>query len=87
MVLLNPGLAVKDASGVFVAFDGVATQPVAAAELGKGVLIHTEAGGAPLSRGGPLRLNYPSGVAIQPSVCKKEPGPAQLKSVIRLDLS
>ena len=74
-------------SAVFAAFDGVQTSPVSAVDLPKGILAHSEADGTPLSRGGPLRLTYPAGVAIQKSVCKKEDGPAELKSVVRIELS
>ena len=73
--------------GKFVASDGVESGIVASAELGVGVVVYADADGAPLATGGPLRLVYPEGVAVQASVCGKNPGPLQLKMLVRLELA
>ena len=74
--------------GMFVASDGIATDPIAYNELVKGYIVHSDASGSELpgSLGGPLRVIFPSGCAVQNSVCGT-PKPVNLKGVIRLTLS
>ena len=57
--------------GVLHASDGVATNPIHIDELCKGLLIHTDYSGEalPASQGGPLRIIFPKGIAVQSSVC------------------
>ena len=54
-------------SGVFEAEDGATTDPIEMSELVQGTLLHSDASGAPLSQkqGGPLRVTFPEGVAVQ----------------------
>ena len=71
--------------GAFAAADGLATAPIGAAELARGTLVHSDAGGAPLARGGPLRAVFPPGVAVQASPCGRT-APANVKGAVRLAL-
>ena len=48
--------------------------------------VHSTEAGDPLPRGGPLRLNYPAGVAVGLSVCGKEQKSPDLKGCVRLEL-
>jgi hypothetical protein len=80
------GLEAEGATGVFYSADGVKSQPIPAAELGDGVLVHTGPSGGPV-RGGPIRVRYPPGKAVQPSPCGKETVPLALKCVVKLCVS
>ena len=76
-------------SGTFVAADGAATEPIEFDELVRGWLVHSDSSGGdlPASLGGPLRVVYPSGCAIQSTVCKTKTSPVNLKGAVRLELS
>ena len=77
-------------SGVFTAEDGVSTEPIAMDELVQGVILHSaDAAGAPLpdKMGGPLRVCFPEGVAVQASPCGTGTKPVNLKSIVKLTLS
>lgn len=80
------GREAEGASGVFYATDGVKSKPIPADELGDGVLVHTGPSGGPV-RGGPIRVRYPPGKAVQPSPCGKETVPLALKGVVKLCVS
>eukprot|EP00967_Tisochrysis_lutea_P102974 scaffold155268_cov42-Tisochrysis_lutea.AAC.3 len=80
------GLEAEGTTGIFYASDGVKSLPIPANELGEGVLIHTSRTGGPV-RGGPIRLRYPPGKAVQPSPCGKETVPLSLKGVVKLCVS
>ena len=94
-----PGYARSIASGDFVASDGVQTDPIPLADLVQGVLVHSQAGRPsspaadesavtnelPPKLGGPLRVVYPDGCAIQSAVCGT-PKPVNLKGVVKLQL-
>lgn len=86
MSRLRPNLG-NGVSGVFTASDGVQTDPIELDQLVKGYILHTDASGAelPTSLGGPLRVIFPTGIAIQDSVCGT-PKPVNVKGVIRLEL-
>lgn len=71
--------------GVFSAADGVATSPIAREDLMRGFLVHSDADGKPLAKGGPLRLAFPAGVAVQGAVCGS-PKPPDLKNCVSLEL-
>ena len=75
-------------SGTFVAADGAATDPIDFDELVRGWLVHSDSTGSnlPASLGGPLRVVYPSGCAVQSSVCKTKTSPVNLKGAVRLEL-
>lgn len=75
-----------DCSGIFRAMDGLASQPIDRAELVQGLIIHSEPGGGPLQRGGPLRIWFPSGVAVQPTPCGTGNKPVEMKFVTTLIL-
>ena len=68
--------------GVFTASDGLMTEPITLTELAQGVIVHSTADGAPLpvSMGGPLRVWYPPGVAVQRSPCMTGEGPVNVKA-------
>jgi len=75
-------------SGVFTAADGVSTDPISLDELVVGLIVHTDANGTtplPVSLGGPLRVCFPEGVAVQSSVCGT-PKPVNLKGMVKLEL-
>ena len=74
--------------GVLHASDGVATNPIHIDELCKGLLIRTDYSGEalPASQGGPLRIIFPKGIAVQSSVCGT-PKPINLKDVVKISLS
>lgn len=76
-------------SGVFEAEDGASTDPIAMHELVQGVILHSDSSGAPLpvNLGGPLRVVFPDGVAVQDSVCKTKQSPINLKMAVKLTLS
>ncbi|KAJ1445778.1 hypothetical protein M885DRAFT_625875 [Pelagophyceae sp. CCMP2097] len=75
-------------TGVFCAGDGVCTDAVSSKDLGRGVIVYGDASGAGLEAGGPLRLWFPDGAALQKSVCGKlETAPANLKGVVQLALA
>lgn len=80
------GREAEGASGVFYANDGVKSQPIPAAELGEGVLVHTGPSGGAM-RGGPIRVRYPEGKAVQKSPCGNETMPLTLKGVVKLCVS
>ena len=91
-----PGYARTIASGDFVASDGVQTDPIPLADLEQGVLVHSQAGRPsspafsvtnelPPKLGGPLRVVYPDGCAVQSAVCGT-PKPVNLKGVVKLQL-
>jgi len=71
--------------GVFRAADGVATLPIAREDLMRGFLVHSDADGRPLAKGGPLRLAFPACVAVQGAVCGS-PKPPDLKNCVSLEL-
>ena len=73
-------------SGVFVASDGISTEPIAYEDLTQGWIIHSDASGGELTQGGPLRVVFPTGVAVQSSICGN-PKPVNLKGVVRLELA
>jgi len=77
------------ASGVFVASDGVTTEPIALAELKRVLLVHGAPDGSPLpaSMGGPLRAWAPDGCAVQRSQCGTGPAPVRVKFVTELRVS
>ena len=58
-------------SGVFEAEDGARTEPIQMSELVQGTIVHSDPSGGPLphKQGGPLRVTFPEGVAVQASVC------------------
>lgn len=72
--------------GIFTASDGLETEPISLSDLMCGIIIHSNPDGSPLIAGGPMRLWFPSGKAIQHNKCGTD-GPANLKGVIRLSLS
>lgn len=81
------GGAIESSSvGVFTAVDGAKTLPISIADLKKGVLLHTNDKGEALRSGGPIRLWFPSGEALQVGVCGKLQSP-NLKGVVRFELS
>ena len=47
--------------------------------------MHTSSAGGPVA-GGPLRLRYPPGKAVQASPCGSKTGPLALKGVVRLNV-
>jgi hypothetical protein len=52
--------AAKSGTGVFIAGDGMQTEPIAIELLVLGILMHTDASGnQPLQQGGPLRVWFP----------------------------
>ena len=57
------------AEGVFKAADEVETAPISRQDLMRGFLVHSDEDGKPLAKGGPLRLAFPDGVAVQCAVC------------------
>ena len=65
------------AEGVFRAADGVATAPISRADLMKGFLVHSDEDGKPIAKGGPLRLAFPDGVAVQSAICGTAKPPAE----------
>ena len=75
-------------SGVFEAEDGAKTDPIEMSELMQGIIIHSDASGGLLSQkqGGPLRVTFPKGAAIQDSICGTAK-PVNLKFAVRLTLS
>ena len=75
-------------SGVFVAEDGAKTEPIEMFELLQGTIVHSDASSGLLSQkqGGPLRVTFPEGVAIQDSMCGTAK-PVNLKGAVRLTLS
>ena len=75
-------------SGVFEAEDGAKTDPIEMSELVQGTIIHSDSSGGPLlqKQGGPLRVSFPEGVAVQESMCGTAK-PINLKFAVRLTLS
>ena len=75
-------------SGVFEAEDGARTEPIQMSELVQGTIVHSDPSGGPLphKQGGPLRVTFPEGVAVQASVCGTAK-PVNLKGALRLTLS
>jgi len=75
-------------SGVFEAEDGARSDPIEMSELVQGTIVHSDASGGPLSQeqGGPLRVTFPEGVAVQDSMCGTAK-PVNLKFVVKLTLS
>lgn len=75
-------------SGVFSAADGIMTDPITLPELVQGFIVHSDSSGAelPSSLGGPLRVVFPEGVAVQSSVCGTHMSPVNVKNVIKLEL-
>ena len=73
------------AEGVFKAADGVATAPISRADLMKGFLVHSDEDGKPIAKGGPLRLAFPDGVAVQSAICGTAK-PPDLKDCVSLEL-
>ena len=51
--------AAKSGTGVFVAGDGMTTEPIPYEHLVAGIMMHTDADGEPLQQGGPLRVWFP----------------------------
>ena len=76
-------------SGIFEAADGASTNPIAMHELVQGVVLHSDPSGAALPEklGGPLRVVFPEGVAVQDSVCKTKQSSINLKMAVKLTLS
>lgn len=76
-------------SGIFEAADGASTDPIAMHELVQGVVLHSDSSGAalPEKMGGPLRVVFPEGVAVQDSVCKTKQSSINLKMAVKLTLS
>ena len=72
-------------AGIFTAADRVQTKPIPKEEFLQGFLCFAEPNGKPLAAGGPLRLAYPDGVAVQCGPCGSK-APADLKNVVRLEL-
>jgi len=72
--------------GVFTASDGVQSEPISLADLVHGLILHSGPDGDPLSSGGPMRLWFPAGRAVQHSQCGSV-GPVNLKGVVRFSLS
>ena len=50
----------ESGAGVFIAADGMTTESIAFDILAQGILLHTDAQGQPLPRGGPLRAWFPA---------------------------
>ena len=75
-------------SGVFEAEDGAKTDPIEMSELVQGTIIHSDASGGALTQkqGGPLRVSFPEGVAVQESMCGTAK-PVNIKFAVRLTLS
>ena len=73
--------------GWYFAADGTKTEEIVLKELECGILVHSEATGddLPASKGGPLRVVYPQGVAVQSAICGT-PKAVNLKGVVRLSL-
>ena len=70
---------------VFTASDGLTCDPVSLADLSQGFIVHSGPAGEPLSSGGPLRVCFPPGVAVQTSKCGMT-GPVNVKGVVRLSI-
>ena len=73
------------AEGVFKAADGVETAPISRQDLMRGFLVHSDEDGKPLAKGGPLRLAFPDGVAVQSAICGTAK-PPDLKNCVSLEL-
>ena len=74
--------------GTFKAADGVETEDIPSKELAQGLIIHSDTSGTeelPAALGGPVRVVYPPGVAVQSAICGT-PKPVNLKGVVRLNL-
>lgn len=84
-LLQRAGAPVGCPSGIFTAADGLATEPIAIDELTEGLLLHSDSAGDALPQGGPLRIWYPEGMAVQKSMCGST-GPVNVKGVVRLTL-
>ena len=69
--------------GIFVAGDGMHTDPIAFEIVVQGILMHTDAEGQPLSGGGPLRLWFPAEAGLRCS----SGNPLSVKDVRSLTLS
>ena len=59
------GAAKSGSLGVFVAGDGMLTDPIAFDILVRGIMLHTDSDGKPLTRGGPLRLWFPEDAGLR----------------------
>ena len=83
---IRPNLG-NGVSGVFTAADGVHSDPIQLEDLVKGFIVHTDASGAelPLALGGPLRIIFPAGVAVQAAICGT-PKAVNLKGAVKLEL-
>ena len=77
----------KNCSGVFTASDGMVTEPIQHSELIQGVIIHSTPGAEMLPRGGPLRVWFPKGVAVQKSPCGSGDKPVEMKFLRTLELT
>ena len=53
------GAAKPGTTGVFVAGDGMTTDPISFEHLSTGIVMHTDPSGQPLQHGGPLRVWFP----------------------------
>ena len=78
----------KQVRGHFLAMDGVQSDEISMPDLGRGMIVHSDAAGADLPEdlGGPVRVVYPPGCAVQSAICGT-PKPVNLKKAVRLMLN
>lgn len=85
----NKATLAASATATFTAADTVCCDPIMQPDLLHGFLVHSTADGKndlPDGMGGPLRVVYPDGMAIQTSICGT-PKPVNLKNVVLMKLS
>lgn len=74
--------------GRLFASDGAASERIDIDELVLGTIVHTAADGGdlPADLGGPLRVVFPAGVAVQSAICGTHK-PVNLKGCVRIELA
>ena len=71
---------------IIVAADGLVTDPIVLEELKQGIIVYGMDDGSPLTPafGGPLRVWFPDGCAVQERKCGMGPAPVNVKDAIEL---
>ena len=71
---------------IIVAADGLVTDPIVLEELKQGIIVYGMEDGSPLTPafGGPLRVWFPDGCAVQERKCGMGPAPVNVKDAIEL---